>query len=55
MKLFAINKLLCMAYQEILRDLLLQAIDDPDEEWDDMVIQSLDRLFNYTLPVDTSD
>jgi len=44
-----------MAYQEILRDLLLQAIDDPDEEWDDMVMQSLDRLFNYTPPASVSN
>jgi len=47
MKVHAINKLLCMAYREILRDLLLQAINDPDEEWDDMVLMVLDRLFDY--------
>lgn len=39
--------MLCKAYVEILRDLLVKAIDDPDEEWDDMVLNILDRIFNY--------
>jgi len=51
MKLLAMNKLMCMAYQEVLRSMLLKAIDDPNQEWDDMVIKSLDRLFGYTPPV----
>ncbi len=39
--------LVCKAYKEILRDLLLKAIDDPNETWDDIVINMLDRLFDY--------
>lgn len=39
--------LVCKAYAEILRDLLIKAIDDPNETWDDIVIKMLDRLFDY--------
>ncbi len=40
-------KLLCMAYAQILRDLVKKAIDDPNTDWDDTVMMILDRLFNY--------
>jgi len=39
--------MLCKAYTEILRDLLIKAINDPNEIWDDMVLDILDRLFDY--------
>lgn len=34
-------------YRLVLRDLLLKAIDDPDEEWDDTVLALLDGLLAY--------
>jgi len=35
-------------YKHILRDILIKAIDDPEEEWDDAVLAVLDRVFGYT-------
>lgn len=43
----ALYKLLCMAYAEILRELVQKAIEDPNSDWDDTIIMMLDRLFNY--------
>ena len=47
MKYEIIYRLVCMAYAEILRELLKKAIDNPNEEWDDIVLDMLDKLFNY--------
>lgn len=44
----AIYEILCMAYAVILRSLLIKAIDDPNEDWDDLVLNLCDTLFNYT-------
>ena len=35
-----------MLYSSIFRDLLLKAIDDPDQEWDDDVMRFCDAFFN---------
>lgn len=43
--LFALAK---FAYKMILRDLLISAIEDPDQEWDDVVLNMLDNLFDYS-------
>lgn len=40
--------LLGWAYRLLLRDLVVEAIDDPDTEWDDLVISALDKVFGYT-------
>jgi len=40
--------MLCYAYAQGLRDLIVKAIDDPDSEWDDLALSVLDRLFNYS-------
>ena len=40
--------LIGQAYGSILRPLLKKAIDDPNEEWDDLVLDICDRLFGYT-------
>ena len=47
-ELFGIMMLARVAYQFILRPMVQKAIDDPDEDWDDTVMEILDRLFNYT-------
>lgn len=47
-QLFGIMMLMKVAYQYILRPLLKQAIDNPDETWDETVMEIVDRLFNYT-------
>lgn len=44
---FALTK---MAYKMILRDLLVNAISDPDQEWDDFVLDILDKIFDYEPP-----
>jgi len=43
--LFALVKI---AYKMILRDLLLSAIDDPNQEWDNVVLDILDKIFDYS-------
>ena len=35
-----------MAYNLVLRKLLLEAIEDPEEIWDDMVLAISDSIFN---------
>jgi len=37
-----------MIYKIILRPLVLKAIDDPESEIDDFVMEVLDRIFEYT-------
>lgn len=34
-------------YKEVLRGLLLKAINDPNSEWDDHVIDLCDRIFDW--------
>jgi len=47
MKASAILAIVSMAYKLILRDLLVKAISDPNEEWDDIVLSICDSIFNY--------
>jgi len=47
MKVTVILAFVRIAYKMILRDLLVSAIDDPNSEWDDMVLKALDALFGY--------
>ena len=36
-----------MLYKMVLRDLLIKAIDNPNEEWDDWVLSIADKVFGY--------
>lgn len=36
-----------LAYKTLLRKLVKQAVDSPDAEWDDKLMQVLDALFDY--------
>jgi hypothetical protein len=36
-----------LAYRQILRNLLYDAVNDPKEEWDDVILEITDRLFDY--------
>jgi len=47
---FLVFKLLNLAYSEILRSLLIKAIDDPEQDIDELIISILDRLFDYKEP-----
>lgn len=47
LKTIGILMMMKIAYKYILRDMLKRAIDDPDESWDDTVLEIVDRLFNY--------
>lgn len=38
----------CQVYATVLRPVLKRAIDNPDEEWDELVMSMVDGLFNYT-------
>ncbi len=49
-KLYGILAVLRVAYSYLLRPLIQQAVNDPDETWDDTLMEILDRLFAYTPP-----
>ena len=36
-------------YANVLRSILLKAIDDPGEEWDDVIMAVCDRVFEYKV------
>lgn len=44
---FGLIMVMKTAYRYLLRPLVKKAIDNPDEEWDDAVMEILDRLFDY--------
>lgn len=44
----AIFGLVKIAYRMILRDLLVSAIEDPHQEWDDIVLDICDKIFDYS-------
>ena len=48
-KISIIYALLKQAYGLILRPLVQKAIEDPDSEIDDFVMELLDRLFDYNV------
>ena len=48
MKAGIILKVLSYVYATFLRELVKDAIDNPNKEWDDTVLELLDRLFGYT-------
>lgn len=41
---FSVIKLL---YSTVLRPLLVNAVNDPDAEWDDFILAMVDRVFDY--------
>ena len=44
----ALYALVCQAYAMLLRPLVKKAVDNPEEEWDDVLMGVLDRLFDYS-------
>jgi len=46
-QMFGILMIVKVAYTYLLRPLVKKAVDNPDEEWDDALMEILDRLFNY--------
>lgn len=46
-KLFGIIMIMKAAYRYLLRGLIKSAVDNPDENWDDTLMEILDRLFDY--------
>jgi hypothetical protein len=44
----ALYRVACFAYSAILRSVLQKAIDDPEEEWDELIIEICDRIFDYS-------
>jgi len=39
--------ILRMAYKGVLRDLLIKTIDDPNTEWDNILLETMDKIFGY--------
>jgi hypothetical protein len=42
-----IDNVLAMVYAGLLRDLVKEAVDNPESEWDELLMKKLDCLFNY--------
>lgn len=36
-----------IVYAQLLRGLIVKAINDPNSEWDDFLLERLDALFDY--------
>lgn len=47
MKAMLILGLIKQIYGQLLRPLLVKSIDDPESEWDDIVLRMVDNLFEY--------
>ena len=47
MKSEIIIRLIKILYQAGLRELVIKAIDNPDESWDDTILLILDTLLGY--------
>jgi hypothetical protein len=47
MKLKIIWTLVKQVYAQLLRPILLKAVDDPDAVWDDYLMKAIDNLFEY--------
>ena len=45
---FGVLMIMKVVYKHLIRPLVKKAIDDPDEDWDDVAMEILDRLFGYT-------
>jgi len=37
----------CQVYKSGLRQLVLNAVDNPETDWDDVAISILDKIFDY--------
>ena len=44
----AVFTVLSSVYALVIRPVLKQAINDPNQEWDEMVMRMVDALFGYT-------
>jgi hypothetical protein len=38
---------ICEVYNEDMRELLYDAVDDPDKEWDNQLMGYMDKVFKY--------
>ena len=47
-KFETVYNILSLAYAKLLRTLIVKAVQDPEEQWDDFVLQLLDKFFNYS-------
>jgi len=47
MKFALIWSLLKKVYADLIRPVLLKAVDNPDVEWDDWLMKFVDNLFEY--------
>lgn len=42
-----IYRMVCQLYADLLREILLKAVDDPNSDWDDFLMSLADKLFGY--------
>ncbi|KKL55354.1 hypothetical protein LCGC14_2256260 [marine sediment metagenome] len=45
--MFKVMVIMRLIYKTILRELVFNAIDNPDSEIDDFVLKLLDKIFDY--------
>lgn len=41
--------LACIAYKLFIRELIKKAVDNPDEEYDEVLMSILDQIFQYNI------
>mgnify|MGYP000033852952 CR=1 FL=1 len=46
-KFTVLLEIMCQIYAKLIRDILWDAMNDPDKEWDDFLMASMDRIFKY--------
>lgn len=49
MKKLFVKKLLVMVYEDYLKDLLKNAIDNPNSEVDEFIVAEVDRIVQYVV------
>jgi len=47
MRSMIIWEIASMVYARLLRDLIVKAINDPDSDWDDVLLRIVDSIFDY--------
>lgn len=47
MKNMVIWQIACVLYAKVLRHLLVKTIEDPDTEWDDVILRITDSIFDF--------
>lgn len=50
MKATMLMAMLRLIYPKYMRPVLFKAVDDPEAEWDEIIMSIVDRIFLYNTP-----